>query len=488
MRHASAQEGKVMQRVVFWALAAACAMLFAGSAAAIEWNFDTAGDTEGWVADFNAASVTAADGDLVVEAEAYSGGGAPTIAVSGLSLDADTNYYLYIDADRPFGDGTVGFGGGGNYKDMKLYFDNGDGISETDTKYLISHATSNGQYNAVFNLQSTSGGGGDWTGTVTTLRLGLITWDADDAMAGKTFRINRIAITPAPEPYYWDFEENLPEGWLLTDNLTTDWTDGEMVLSGTAGLMYFTHYTWWSTGRMWFDADTHHYLRLDVAADSPSNDGKWLGFWVKDNDMSVDYQTGITVYPNTGTKPYVIDLAVNLGADWSNANDIEGSLVFDLQNWADFGQDTVRVDYIAFSDGTGDADGDLHSDALELADGTDPGDSASNSGNPDITPSDSDGDGLTDSEEDSLGTDPNMADTDGDGLQDGEEVDFYSTDPLAADSDGDGYSDGEEVMAGSDPNSAADIPATTPSAGPVALALLAFLALVYGARRLRRMA
>ena len=265
-----------------------------------------------------------------------------------------------------------------------LYLDNGNGWSEADAKYLISHATNQGQNNVIFNLKTIAGGGGAWTGTVNAIRLSMTTWDATDKMSGKVFNINRIAITSTPEPYYWDFNEGGYEGWNLSGGPSVAVTDGKLVLSGTPGLVYSTTFSWWGTGRMYFDADTDRYVRLDVSATSPVNDAKWLGFWVKDNGMSATGETGIAVLPNTGTKSYFINLSTALPGFWSNANDVEGSIVLDTSNWANFAGDTVSVDYIGFSDGTGDADEDCHSDAQELLDGTDPGDPLSNLGNPDL--------------------------------------------------------------------------------------------------------
>jgi hypothetical protein len=76
---------------------------------------------------------------------------------------------------------------------------------------------------------------------------------------------------------------------------------------------------------------------------------------------------------------------------------------------------------------------------------------------------DADGDGLTDGAElkrlvAGIGapTKPLVPDTDQDGILDGAET---TTDPLAADSDGDGVLDGQEVARGSNPASAASVPA-----------------------------
>ena len=49
----------------------------------------------------------------------------------------------------------------------------------------------------------------------------------------------------------------------------------------------------------------------------------------------------------------------------------------------------------------------------------------------------------------------------------GAEVKIHNTNPTRADSDGDGYNDNLEITANSDPNNAADIPATPPVDGPL---------------------
>ena len=81
-----------------------------------------------------------------------------------------------------------------------------------------------------------------------------------------------------------------------------------------------------------------------------------------------------------------------------------------------------------------------------------------------ISPSgDLDGDGLSDSDESSHGTDPLNPDSDGDGLYDGWEV-LYNFNPNVpgddtVDSDGDGYTNLQEFKAGTNPVSAASVPA-----------------------------
>lgn len=349
-------------------------------AGAIVWEFNTDGDTEGWAADFTVASAEAVGGDLVVTAETYTEGGAPSIVITGLSIDASSDHFLYVDVSRPTTEGAYSLGSSGDYADMKVYFDNGSGFSEADTKYLISHATDNGQYNTIYDLATASGGGNDWTGTITALQLSMNAWDAGNTMSGQTFHINRIAITDTPVPYYWDWDENLPEGWLLTDAMTMNWTGGAMELSGSAGLVYSTKYSWWSTGRMFFSEDRDHYLRIDCAAANDGvDDAKWLGIHIKDEGMSVDYATGWTILPNTPVKPYIIDLAAALSPNWADSTDLQGSLMLDTTNWANFAAEntTLAIDYLAFSDGMDDADGDGVNDATELGDETDPGDAAS---------------------------------------------------------------------------------------------------------------
>ncbi|MEM1028761.1 MAG: OmpA family protein [Myxococcota bacterium] len=92
----------------------------------------------------------------------------------------------------------------------------------------------------------------------------------------------------------------------------------------------------------------------------------------------------------------------------------------------------------------------------------------------DITPVDSDGDGLTDAQELALGTDPNDADSDDDGVLDGDEPNFaVDTDgdglinALDPDSDGDGLFDGTELGV-TTPSSDTDLAAGTfiPDADP----------------------
>lgn len=67
-----------------------------------------------------------------------------------------------------------------------------------------------------------------------------------------------------------------------------------------------------------------------------------------------------------------------------------------------------------------------------------------------VTPVDTDGDGLTDEFEELLGTDPTLGDSDADDLSDLYETTVSHSDPLLADTDGDGIADSVEVAAGAD--------------------------------------
>lgn len=84
-----------------------------------------------------------------------------------------------------------------------------------------------------------------------------------------------------------------------------------------------------------------------------------------------------------------------------------------------------------------------------------------------MSPVDSDSDGLTDAEEKLAGSNINIIDTDNDGLSDYEEVKIYQTNPLSADTDGDSYLDGAEVKNGYNPNG--DGKLLNPSSSPKAL-------------------
>jgi hypothetical protein len=85
-----------------------------------------------------------------------------------------------------------------------------------------------------------------------------------------------------------------------------------------------------------------------------------------------------------------------------------------------------------------DSDGDGLSDEEERANGSNP------------FSADSDEDGIPDDLEAQYGTNPNEADSDGDGITDAEEIE-NGLNPSVADSDGDGLSDYDEIEAGTDP-------------------------------------
>ena len=113
------------------------------------------------------------------------------------------------------------------------------------------------------------------------------------------------------------------------------------------------------------------------------------------------------------------------------------------------------------SDDGGVNDGvEVNVDGTDPLDGTDDGetptDSDSDSGSD--TGTDSDGDGLSDEVETSVtNTDPHNADSDGDGLSDGFEVNTSGTDPNDADTDDGGVNDGVEVNRdGTDPLDSTD--------------------------------
>lgn len=116
-----------------------------------------------------------------------------------------------------------------------------------------------------------------------------------------------------------------------------------------------------------------------------------------------------------------------------------------------------------------DSDGDGLSDVLELAYGSNPNNSDTDSDGVDdytefcvthtdlFTPDgniDTDNDGLTNAEELVYGTHPADSDIDDDGILDGEEIDTFKTDPLDSDTDCDGIPDKIEIEGGLNPLSA----------------------------------
>jgi subtilisin family serine protease/outer membrane protein assembly factor BamB len=132
-----------------------------------------------------------------------------------------------------------------------------------------------------------------------------------------------------------------------------------------------------------------------------------------------------------------------------------------------------------------DTDGDGISDGFEISRGLAPGDPTDATLDPDT-------DGLNNRAEATAGTDPHAADTDGDDLGDAEEVNRHQTNPLQYDTDGDRIADGWEVRYlldpldprdgdldadgdgaanrdefwnGTDPMSAASVPARRPWSG-----------------------
>ncbi len=135
------------------------------------------------------------------------------------------------------------------------------------------------------------------------------------------------------------------------------------------------------------------------------------------------------------------DNGLNVGVDDSADDpDMDG-----LTNAEEFTRTTKPQD--------DDSDDDGVKDGAEVAAGTNP------------LNEDTDADGLLDGEEATAMTNPLVADTDGDGLTDGTEVNTLGTDPLDADSDDDLVRDGMEVANGSDPKSAASVPANEAFSG-----------------------
>ncbi|WP_437927817.1 DUF3344 domain-containing protein [Sorangium sp. So ce291] len=105
--------------------------------------------------------------------------------------------------------------------------------------------------------------------------------------------------------------------------------------------------------------------------------------------------------------------------------------------------------------GVNDGDEDVNLNGVVDESETDP-----NNGDDDVTPTDTDGDGLSDAVEENIGTDPNDGDSDDDGVLDGQEPNFSDDhdgdgliNALDPDSDDDGLFDGTEL--GRDCNDAA---------------------------------
>ena len=133
---------------------------------------------------------------------------------------------------------------------------------------------------------------------------------------------------------------------------------------------------------------------------------------------------------------------------------------------ADADNSTTSYSLVKDSDGGSVSDGDEDPNLNGAVDSGETNPMVGNGGD-DVTPTDTDGDGLSDALELTLGTDPNDADTDDDGLLDGQEPNPAQdsdgdglSNPLDPDSDNDGLLDGTEAAKDcSDPDTdAASVP------------------------------
>ena len=193
---------------------------------------------------------------------------------------------------------------------------------------------------------------------------------------------------------------------------------------------------------------------LDPAEDTDT-DGDGIGDNADTDDDGDGVADGADAFP-LDPDEYVDTDGDGTGDNADTDDDGDGTLDGDDTFPLDPNEDTDTD-----NDGIGnnadlDDDNDGVSDAIEIAEGTDPLDAndtptdADGDGTYDNTDPDDDNDGVTDAQEAIDGTDPLDSDSDDDGRTDGEEA-LDGTDPLDADSDDDGISDGQEATDGTDP-------------------------------------
>lgn len=192
-------------------------------------------------------------------------------------------------------------------------------------------------------------------------------------------------------------------------------------------------------------------------------------------NTALDDTNSVTIPGLNGDLAVTMDLRNTVGTGRGSVSGFQILLDTDGDTLPDV-VETNTLSYLGLHDtGTDpnstDTDGDGVDDNVEIDLGSDP-----------TVDDDTDGDGLNNLAETSgavygsygtLTTDPLNTDSDGDTISDGQEFNaqdssgtghaFGATNPNAVDSDSDGFTDPGELLAGSDPNSAASIPA--PGAG-----------------------
>jgi|GEM_PF-283608 len=421
-----------------------CAPCASAFNALASYEFETAGNTEGWIASNSSAgvaggivsgSVTAPDPQVANNVPDFSGSASSGVLIRYRgNMNGNVQLYWGISgADSYSGTRvvTVPYSGGGEWQTLYLSpRGHAQWEGKTITRLRIDPA---GTTNNTFGFEwlrllawdyDNDGWSDEVEGTGDSDGDGLMDMEDLDSDNNGLSDAWEKAISNAPGSVHFNFDTATDaEGWSA---------GGDLVMQGVAGGLLTSQVTGinpqLSRARLHLQGGMIDGLVIHLETPVAGN---LTLYWKHDGATSFSATRSMTA--SVAGDPGVLH---SVYFDLRSASEWKGKLITELRLDPDFAQDTVfSIDRISTSDGDYDRDG-----LSDFAEGV--GDSDGD-GIPNFQDPDSDGDGVSDSEETRRGWDP--------------------LDPVEAtrDSDGDGTTDSAESKAGTDPLDANDRPQMT---------------------------
>lgn len=278
--------------------------------------FDTNGNTEGWVAENNITGLSAVGGYL----QGTLSGADPFITKYSIAEHAATKNKVIIRMKNAT-----------NATKGKLYWTTNVQGTRSESKSLAFNVVPNDtQYREyVVDLSGTS----TWSDTITQLRL-----DPSDNSSGTgSFSIDYIRLASAAYPH-WDFQtDNDLQGWNTINGMTVAVTGGVMqqTITGTDPFIY-------TPNNLGLAASDHQVIRIKMRNNTSATKAKI--YWTRTGDAGANElrHKQFTVVPND-TEERVYTIRFDEEPLWSGTIH---NIRFDLADNGP-GSGTITVDYVS---------------------------------------------------------------------------------------------------------------------------------------------
>ena len=312
-----------------YAAGSTCRIDYMAVVAGLDWEYNTAGDTEGWVPNGQIDEFNVAGGELEVGFQNISSTD-PFMSISPTFFDATAYKYVKIEQDPVNHNGDEGLGG--------QIFGFPSTIAPWTHKGWSFYPNIGGSTIIIDMSTGTSGvNGGLWAGlgSITTWRIDNTTDPLTNWQPNGRIYYDHVSVLTDPSdpgPYQWDFSGSGPGTWRAAKHSPYGGTNvniaaGQATVTGS-GTLGMANYD------MAVAADPYKWLVFDVDVNTtaPRSDFLITLYWAVDGGtFNAGRRREYTLSTNIGTNRYVFDLT-SVGSGAGSWDGFVHGLLFQLGN------------------------------------------------------------------------------------------------------------------------------------------------------------